>query len=1266
MDKSIKNPETTILTIIGNAQNGRFNHQKCLKQFEKVYKSLDKNEFSRILLKILQRLIPLNSNNECCKLVLEFLGHFVGHIVTIENSPNQGLAHPLLTISVKFLFNLLQDHQNEWLLVNTCCFIDSMFNHIGDDVIVDDTIGNYIENVLLQTLQDAKATVRLQGISALSRLQNPTVERCPVIRGFVKCLRDANHLVRKEVVKRLAPNGFTISKIKEATRDKSGLVRFAAFSHLADIGIRRLKIAHRRFILKSGFSETNSYVKKSFLEYLIPKWLTQLNKSYLKFLEVIKFDADESDIETTEELSNQIMNVFLKTESVESFIEELNLDDSKLIPQDNIRSENVFYWNILVKFLCHEEDYLDRIIPELAVFCDYINSLIEKKYLEGMDEFEILDFHYILYQLFDITEKLDLSEEVGRKALDNLIQKTLLERRLQPRLLNKLIQIAVKLNPNVDSLTQKICHIISDIWQPVTAFEQPSAVDLQEKKFIRARLLVNLKTLEGDLEDVLENKDYIKAQQLSEQIAAKMNELAKFDNVHSEQVPESQARVVKDDQETLCWCLDILISLLQYGRFQTLPQTLQIYRDEFLMPLITKRNIEICWRAFQCLACYCIFDKNLAQKHLITLCAPLLSFGVLPNVHLKMLVASVHVVTDLIRLFGTELFEFEVSNLASKTMNGTRRLYNQEAEEDDSISAIDRQLTVDAFINILLDILDNDEMCEDLRDASITSILTLMLSNFPIDSMVIMRLVLRWYSPTTQEDLQQKIGMVLQAYTNQITNAKEVVAKAIVPTLYNLAEAPETSPLANVDVDNLINFMCVLSDSKEVRGLLHIHSEIARRILHEISCKPTSILLVYFSKVLDHIKVDPNDSPAARELVNNAEMILEKDDLDKTTKKKIQKFLGKLQNQSKKSTLNIVSIHSNEGSTSSVKQSVSEMPRRWSTIIEEDTNDGSTEEDGDVPRKKRRIEVSEGEIDDDRETETAITTPTDIIQRPEDKIPEKKPQDNNETSETKTNLSSVSSSESDVILSSQPITRSKRAATRQDIKHLTINPKKSKRKKILGSSTSKVPFEEGESQRKDSNKDNEKFGKSNRLKKNGTLGTDSCPPGSSISSSSNSSRFSRSFDTESNSCRRSSRIQAAISRSSDSSRSSICSTVFQRTSRKKIESEGKTRQGEKDSSKYREKENLAIAQKNFETSENRALNTRSTTKRKLEDVNELNVNNRKKLYVKLNRYVVEDKNGSKAPHSNESWRPLASKDSKFQARKRYTMSHLQSQLRAKK
>ncbi|XP_066145569.1 condensin complex subunit 3-like isoform X2 [Euwallacea fornicatus] len=1245
MDKPIKKSETTILTIIGNAQNGRFNHQKCLKQFEKVYKSLDKNEFSRILLKILQRLIPHNSNNECCKLVLEFLGHFVGHIVTIENSPNQGLAHPLLTISVKFLFNLLQDHRNEWFLVNTCCFIDSMFNHIGDEVIVDDTIGNDIENVLLQTLQDAKATVRLKGISALSRLQNPTVERCAVIRGFVKCLRDANHLVRREVIKRLAPNSFTISKIKEATRDKSELVRFAAFSHLADIGIRRLKIAHRRFILKSGFSETNSHVKKAFLEYLIPKWLTQLNKSYLKFLEVIKFDADESDIETTEELSNQVMNVFLKTETVESFIEELSLDDSKLIPQDNIRSENVFYWNMLVKFLCQEEDYLDRIIPELTVFCDYINSLIEKKYLEGMDEFETLYFHYVLYQLFDITEKMDLSEEVGRKALDKLIQKTLLTRRLQPRLLNKLIQIAAKLNPNVDSLTQKICHIISDIWQPVTAFEQPSAADLQEKKFFRARLLVNLKTLEGDLEDVLESKDYIKAQQLSEQIAEKMNELAKFDDVDNAQVPESQTRVVKDDQETLCWCLDMLISLLQYGRFQTLPQELQIYRDEFLMPLISKRNIEICWRAFQCLACYCIFDKNFAQKHLITLCAPLLSFGVLPNVHIKMLVASVHVVTDLIRLFGTELFESEASTLASKTMDGTRRLYNQEAETDDPISTTDRQLTVDAFINILLDILDNDEICEDLRDASITSILTLMLSNFPIDSMVIMRLVLRWYSPTTQEDLQQKIGMTLQAYTNQITNAKEVVAKAIVPTLYNLAEAPETSPLANIDVDNLINFMCVLSDSKEVRGLLHIHSEIARRVLHEISCRPTSIVVVYFSKVLDHIKVDPNDSPAARELINNAEMILEKDDLDKTAKKKIQKFLGKLQNKSKNSTLNIVSTNSHQENTSIVRQSVSEMPRRCSTIIEESTNDGSAEEDVDVPRKKRRIEVSEGEFHSNRETEITITPPTVIIQPSEDKIPETKLQDNIVTNEIRINLSSVSSSESEVIPSSQPITRSKRAATRQNIENLTIKPPKSKWKK-------------------DINKNNGTLGKSNRIKKNGALETDSCPPCSSISSSSNSSRLSPSFDIQSDSCRRSPRIQATINRSLDSSCSSISSTGFQRTNRRKFESEVRTRQGKKDASEHNGKENF-VAQRNFEASGNRALNTRSATKRKLEDVNELNVNSRKMLYIKLNRYVIEDKNDVKAPYPNESWRSLASKDSKSQAKKRCT-SHLQSRLKTKK
>lgn len=47
-----------------------------------------------------------------------------------------------------------------------------------------------------------------------------------------------------------------------------------------------------------------------------------------------------------------------------------------------------------------------------------------------------------------------------------------------------------------------------------------------------------------------------------------------------------------------------------------------IFRQEFLLPLMSSQNVEIGWRAFKCLTAYCIFEKKFAEEHLKTICIP--------------------------------------------------------------------------------------------------------------------------------------------------------------------------------------------------------------------------------------------------------------------------------------------------------------------------------------------------------------------------------------------------------------------------------------------------------------------------------------------------------------------------------------------------------------------------------------------------------------------------------------------------------------------
>lgn len=85
-----------------------------------------------------------------------------------------------------------------------------------------------------------------------------------------------------------------------------------ALRRCADIGPKSFKIVERHHVLKCGLSEDNKKVKQVFTENLLVKWLNAYNRNVVEFLKVLKLDADENDVITTEEICKDIMNLILR------------------------------------------------------------------------------------------------------------------------------------------------------------------------------------------------------------------------------------------------------------------------------------------------------------------------------------------------------------------------------------------------------------------------------------------------------------------------------------------------------------------------------------------------------------------------------------------------------------------------------------------------------------------------------------------------------------------------------------------------------------------------------------------------------------------------------------------------------------------------------------------------------------------------------------------------------------------------------------------
>lgn len=187
---------------------------------------------------------------------------------------------------------------------------------------------------------------------------------------------------------------------------------------------------------------------------------------------------------------------------------------------------------------------------------------------------------------------------------------------LQFRLLKKVITLAISLKPKKDDFITEICHIISEIREPLVE-KTSSQTDNPNNDFDIARLRVKLNMLESQLEDATAEKDFLKAHAFEQEILKIEQELEKMSAPVVEVV-----KVTKDDPKTLCRCLDILIALLQLHSVNTLTPSLVAVKDEFIVPLLDYNNTEVHWRALNCLGLFCIIDKALAEEYVKILSIP--------------------------------------------------------------------------------------------------------------------------------------------------------------------------------------------------------------------------------------------------------------------------------------------------------------------------------------------------------------------------------------------------------------------------------------------------------------------------------------------------------------------------------------------------------------------------------------------------------------------------------------------------------------------
>lgn len=165
-------------------------------------------------------------------------------------------------------------------------------------------------------------------------------------------------------------------------------------------------------------------------------------------------------------------------------MEQVPIDkNTKLIPLSSLSNENVLYWKCVINHLCSLScvEELELIIPELSSFCNYIHEFIAFISSNQYEEWEKQCHKFILLQLFEIAEKYDLSDEVGRKNLQEVIMNTLMSNHCSNKIIECIVSHLAKVVPNINNMLDLIANVISEIRLPLKASTEQVPEEQQQE-----------------------------------------------------------------------------------------------------------------------------------------------------------------------------------------------------------------------------------------------------------------------------------------------------------------------------------------------------------------------------------------------------------------------------------------------------------------------------------------------------------------------------------------------------------------------------------------------------------------------------------------------------------------------------------------------------------------------------------------------------------------------------------------------------------------
>ncbi|XP_023274314.1 condensin complex subunit 3 [Seriola lalandi dorsalis] len=874
--------EIDIKEAFQRAQKGHNNKAKLVASLKSRYNKLeDKTLFHEEFVHYLKYAMIVYKREPTVENVIEFVARFA---TSFQSSPKteeeeQGEDeeeeedaeddHPFLS----FIFNfLLESHKasSHAVRFRVCQLINKLLGSMAENAQIDDDLFDRIHQAMLVRVTDKYPNVRIQAALAMTRLQQPKDPDCPTINAYMLILdNDSNAEVRRAVLSCIAMSPRTLPKVLKRTRDIKENVRKLAYQVLADkVHIKALTIAQRVSLLQQGLHETSEAVREVVCCRLLPAWLFRLDGNVIELLHRL-------DVENCAQTALDTLKAILKNKPTEELLQDrVQLDNRKLVPGDSLTCENVLYWRALCEFIKAKGDegdeMLEQVLPDAATYADYLYGYLRA--VPVLSEEQRADFNqlelvmtkeFISQQLIYLIGCLDTNEEGGRKRVLAVLQEMLALPQTPSSLVSLLTEKLLALRPDDHRCIQTVAEIISDVREPIMEASQPVDENKSRRQQIQlAEVKVRILEAKQTLEDCITAQEFSRAAELKDSITEFENHRNQIiqEIAQSSQPTDKESRTEKNDPETLLRCLTMCAELLKQMNITTrIGPTISALMSSLVLPSIANAHPGVRNMAVVCLGTCTLHSKELAKTHMVLL----LQIAQLDEVKIR--ISALRAIIDLLLLFSFQLLS---ETAATQTALPSESPDRQEedappvAEEKGEVS----EDTAQSILVMLSEFLDSE--VSDLRTETAEGLAKLMYTGRISSAKMLSRLVLLWYNPVTEDDtrLRHCLGVFFQLYARESRARQEVVEESFLLTVRTLMNAPASSPLAEVDINNVVELLVELTrpsalikpsaNTEEVC----VHDYLAVRMCGEMLKDPTAPEVRLYAKTLSNLELSRDET----------------------------------------------------------------------------------------------------------------------------------------------------------------------------------------------------------------------------------------------------------------------------------------------------------------------------------------------------------------------------------------------------------------------